>query len=331
MSAIQKELCKACDIDPEKFSDRASLHAAIVKGVNKLDEKGWEALSIPAQDWNNAAADEMKEAKKKNIAPQIAEFSDYEPPRSSREEEPARSRRRSSDDEDKPAASSKGETMAVEKLQEGDRVKLVTKRGKAIEGTVVENSKRKEFIVIKSTDGEDEVDYAKVDSVEVFHGTAGQSENAGPEVGDEVKFTTKRGKTVAGVITELTKDTIVIDEKDDYDIDRIDGDITITKKQAARGSTRGSSKDDDKGGRSRSNKEDGAEEEEKKRSSNPRGVSVGGRIRELLSDDPSMTEEAVGKVLKKEDIEFRDQSLKMIYRDCANFLALLTKAGRLKK
>jgi hypothetical protein len=326
MSKIEKELCKACDIDASKYgNDRAGMHADIVTRVNKLPDPDWNALSKEAQDWYNAAADMTKANKANDTKKPLPEFPDYAPP------EETRSRRRSADDDgDKKPA--KGESLAVEKLKDGDRVKLTTKRGKVFEGTVVENNQRKEFVAVKGSDGEDEIDWDKVDSVEVFHGTAGSKEEAGPEVGDEVSFTTKRGKSVSGTITELTKDTIVIDKTDDYDLDRIDGDIKIVKKGKAGGgreepetrSRRSSSDDkgsDDKGSSGRGRSSGGDDEQ----------VSVGGRLRELMAKDPDRSKDDINAQLKKEGVDYRETSLNVIYRDCANLIRLLREAGHMKK
>jgi hypothetical protein len=313
MSAIQKELCSVCEIDPSKYgNDRKSLLADLVKRTDKLSDGEWNRLTPEAQDWFNKAADATK-AKEP-----VQDFPDYKADGGGE----SRSRRRSADDE--PAKPAKGESMAVEKLQEGDRVKVTTKRGKVIEGSVLENSKRKEYVVVKGADGEDEIDWDKVEAVEVFHGTAGLKEEVGPGVGDEVKFTTKRGKTVSGVITELTGETIVLDKTDDYDMDRIDGDIIIVKKGSGNGNAepetrrRGSSSDDD------GDKRGGG------RVSNEKGVSVGGRIRELLAEDPTRTQDDVGKVLKKEKIDFREASLRLIYNDSQRLINLLREAGHMK-
>lgn len=323
MSKIQSELCKACNVDAASYkNDRAALHADLVKAVNKLPDADWNDLSREAQDWYNNAADIVKANKDSDNKKALPEFPDMEKP-----QEETRSRRRN-DDDDKPA---KGESLAVEKLQEGDRVKLTTKRGRVFEGTVSENSKRKEYVVVKGADGEDEIDYDKVDSVEVFHGTAGQ-EDVGPAVGDEVEFMTKRGKKVSGTITELTKDTVVLDKVDDYDIDRIDGDMKIIKKGGGKSkeepetrSRRSSKEDDDKGSSRRRSKDedDGGGKDEK--------VSVGGRIRELLAKDPDRSKEDINKQLKKENVDYRETSLNVIYRDCTNLIRLLREAGHMKK
>lgn len=323
MSAIQKELAKATGVDIEKYRGRADVHAAIVKGVNSLSDKEWAGLSEQAQDWFNAAADVTKanrEAEKrgdKASLKDVAEFPDYEDAKPS-------TRRRSSSDDDKDT--NKSESLAVEKLKEGDRVAITTKRGKTYKGEVTEQNKRKEFVVVKGDDGEDEIDWDKVDTCETFHGAAGQ-EDVGPDVGDEVEFTTKRGKKVSGVISELTEETIVIGKDDDYEMDRIDGDIKIIKK----GKGGGSEKPEPESRRRSSSSDSGKEDEGKGRSSNPKGTSVGGRIRELLADDLGMSKDDVSKKMKKEGIEFRDSTLNILYRDTTNFISLLREAGHLKK
>lgn len=315
MSKIQKDLCEVANIDPSKYSnDRAALHADIVKAVNKLTDKEWDSLKPESQDWFNNAADATK-AKKS-----IAEFADYQA-----EEPETRSRRRSSSDD---AGSTKGETMAVEKLKEGDRVELTTKRGKKFVGEIVEQNKRKEFVAIKGRDGEDEVDWNKVESVEVFHGNAGVQEDPGPAEGDEVEFTTTRGKKVRGIVTELTAETIVLDKVDDYDISRIDGDIKIIKKGGSGGSDSGSgrrSSSDDSGSSRRGSDDSGSS------GSSGGKVSVGGRIRELLAEDPTRNKEDIDKVLKREKVEYREASLNVIFRDSMNLIKLLRDAGHMKK
>lgn len=316
MSAIQTELCKATGIDPAKYESRKALHADIIKATNKLPDKDWNTLSEAAQDWFNAGADATK-AKK-----EVVEFPDYTAQSSSR-------RRSSSDDDAPKKEDTKGESLAVEKLQEGDRVCITTKRGKKYEGEVTENSKRKEYVVVKGNDGEDEIDYNKVDWVEVLHGNSGGSEDTGPDVGDEVEFKTTRGKTVRGVLSEITEDTIVIGKDDDYSMDRIDGDIKIIKKAGASGGN-GAAETSSRGRRSSSDSDEPKEEKEG-RSSNPRGTSVGGRIRQLVAEDLNISKDQVIKTMKKEGIEFKDATVNILYRDACDFVRLLKEAGRLSK
>lgn len=327
MSAIQKELLKAAGLEAEDFKSRRDLHEAIVKAVNKLSDDEWNDLTAKAQDWFNDAADAVK-AKK---AP--AEFPDYKEPTAEPE---TRSRRRSDPEQTQTAAA--GEESGAEDLEEGQRVKITyKKRGseKVADGEVVEVSKRKGFVVVKEGDDEHEIDFDAVVRVEVFHGTAAEPEpetSAGPAVGDEVKFQNKRGKKFQGVVKALTDEYIELDDGSDCDLEKIDGDVEIVKKakpasDTARSSRRGSDEPkDDKAGKGKDD-----EPEKVPRSSNPKGVSVGGRIRELLAEDPEMSMEDVGKALKKADIEFRDTTLKMIFGDCTDFLGKLKAAGNLKK
>lgn len=313
MSAIQKELLKAVGLKAEDFKSRRDLHEAVVKAVNKLEDAEWNELTAKAQDWFNDAADAVK-AKK---AP--AEFPDYEEPAAELE---TRSRRRAAEE---PAAEPKGETSGVEDLKEGLRVKITyKKRGneKVAEGEVIELNKRKEFVAVKTADDDVDVDFDAIERIEIFHGTAAADElaaDAGPAVGDEVKFQNKRGKQFAGVIKTLTDEYVELEDGSDCDLEKIDGDIEVVKKakaaEAPARSRRGSSD----------------EPEKQPRASNPKGVSVGGRIRELMAEDPELSQEDVGKALKKDGIEFRDTTLKMIFGDCTDFLGKLKAAGNLKK
>ena len=50
-----------------------------------------------------------------------------------------------------------------------------------------------------------------------------------------------------------------------------------------------------------------------------------------MAENPSMSEEAVGKQLKKEGIEFKENTLTLNYKTVTGFLKILEKAGRLKK
>lgn len=333
MSKIQADLLKATGILAATYGTRALLHDAIVKHVldeKKFSDADWNGLSIKSQDWFNAAVDALK-AKK-----QIAEFEDYEPPR----EEAPRGRGRAAAE---PAAGAASNT-AAEDLEEGQRVKITHKRrGEeyVAEGDVVEISKRKGYVVVKDADGkEHEVDFSAVLSTEVFHGTASaeaQPADFGPPaVGDTVAFKNKRDKSFRGVVKKLTGEYIELDDGSDCDLDRIEGDIEIIERPkgaepAATTSTRRASSDEGKRAPADDGKQGAAAEDEKKRSSNPRGVSVGGRVRELLADDPDLSQDDVGKALKKDGIEFRDTSLNMIYKDCQDLIAKLRASGQLKK
>jgi hypothetical protein len=107
---------------------------------------------------------------------------------------------------------------------------------------VVKNSPKKDNLEYKDADGKDDIDYDKVESLEVLHGTAGKDEDEGggaaePGAGDEVEITTKRGKTIKCTILELTDDEIVYEDKDGKDDiarDRVESIKVVKKAKAAK-------------------------------------------------------------------------------------------------
>ncbi len=94
--------------------------------------------------------------------------------------------------------------------------------------------------------------------------------------------------------------------------------IKAAASKASGSSRRGAAADDKK------------EDDKPKRSSNPAGVSVGQRIKDIIADDLDITEDKVGAILKKEGLEFKDTSLRMNFADCAKFLVCLRAAKRIK-
>lgn len=334
MNKVEKELQAATDVEPKKGEDRGEYLTRLGKAVAKLDEKEWDKLSADAQAWYNDNAEARNKAKKADK--DVPDFTDFE-----QEEEKSAGRRRGEDDE--PKAKGKDEAPSLDKLEEGQRFKLKTKRGKTIEGVVVENKPKKGFFAYKDKDGdEDEIDYDKVESLEVFHGDAGKDDagDAEPGVGDEVKLTTKRGKTFTGTITELSGDEVVLQTDDgveDFARDRVE---TIAVLKKAKGGGKATSKGDDEDkprGKGKGDDEPkGKEKDEPKddgkrtRASNEAGVSVGGKIKELIADNMDASEEEIGKLLKKEKIEFKENTLKLNYVDCHKFLAVLKEKKLLK-
>lgn len=331
MSKIEKELTKATGLEQEKGEKRPEWLARLLKATGKLADNAWEALSEKAQDWYNANADARNKAKKADEEiPDCTEFPDAE------QEEERSSRRRTSDDDEAPArGKGKEEKPSVEKLEEGQRVKITTKRGAEYTGKVVENNAKKEYVVVADEESgkEKEVDYDKVDALEVFHGDAGKEEKGGgdaePAVGDEVEITTKRGKTIKCTILELTDDEIVFEDKegkDDIGRDRVESIKVLKKgKAAAKEEPKSKGKDDGDKGSSK-----GKDEGEKTRSKNEPGVSVGQVITELICDDMKASEEDIGKLLKKKSIECKENTLHLNYVATHKVLAVLKEKKLLK-
>ena len=61
MSAIQKELAAATEVEPSKRKDETIVSQDYMKrlavSVGELDEAAWKALSVEAKNWYNEAAD----------------------------------------------------------------------------------------------------------------------------------------------------------------------------------------------------------------------------------------------------------------------------------
>jgi ribosome maturation factor RimP len=328
MSKIQAELLKATDLSTKRGEDRQDFLARVMKEVAGLDDKGWEELSKAAQDWFNDAAD-AKNAKAK-VLPDFPDADADEPA-----EEKKTSRR----------VAAKEEVAAPVKPKVGVVAKITTKRGKTSTGTIVELDD--EVVVIKHGDGtEEEFDRSRVESIEVAGGEAApekDEEAADPiVVGAEVTVLTKRGKSVTGKIVELDDDLIVLDadgKDEEFARDRVESITPVKAKgvsskgkpEAAEETKSGRRAAKDEAGGRRGGEADEAKADDKpKRSSNPAGVSVGTRIKELIAEDFEATEEEIGKALKKEGIEYRDNTLKLQFTDCHKFIDILKKQKKIK-
>lgn len=337
MSKIEKEVSAATGLEAKKGEARAEYLARLMKGIAGLDDKGWDGLSEEAQNWYNDNAEARNKAKK--AGKDVPEPTDFPDAKAAEAEEP-KSRRRSSDDEDEPKGSKKA-APSLDALEEGQRFKITTKRGKTIEGTVVENNAKKEFLAYKDGDGEeDEIDYSKVESLEAFHGDAGKDDGAGdaePSVGDEVKLTTKRGKVFKGRITELSDDEVVIatdDGPEDFARDRVETIEVTSKAKAGAKAEKKAAKEEEEPRRAAKEEKKGKEEKEddagRTRSKNPDGVSIGTVIKELIAENQDASEKEIGKMLEKKGLEFKENTLKLNFVDCHKFLTILKEKKLLK-
>lgn len=319
MSKIEKELASATGVEPKRGEDRQEYLARLIAGTGKLPDKDWDKLTEEAQEWYNKAADvqnansDARKAKgDKASLKDLPDFPDLE--KETEAEAPRRGSRRSTSSE--PA-----EETAVMKV--GSQVTLTTKRGKTIKGEVVELDK--EVVVVKTDDGEEEVALDRIDSKTIHHGhKAADSDDDGPadpiKVGAEVVLKTKRGKEVSGKIVELDDEVVVlsVDGKDEeFSRDRVD---SITLAKAATTSTRRGAKS-----------EPASEPEAKsKRSSNEPGVSIGTRIKDLIAEDLERNEEDIAKILKKEGIDFKENTLKINFSEAHRLIESLRKYKRIK-
>ncbi len=329
MSKIEKELSEVTEVSPKRGEDRSAFLDRIVVAVSKLSDKDWDGLSKDAQDWFNDAAD-AKNAKK-----EVPDFPDLK--EAVKEEKTTTRRRAAAEDEDEAKGTGTVEVKAKD-LKEGMALKITTKRGKEASGHVVEVTD--EIVAIKQGDGE-EVEFAfdRIEKMETLAEAKSTGRRKGGDedetdadpikVGATVTVTTKRGKEVTGKIVEIDEEVVVLDvdgADEEFDRSRVE-----TIKIA--GKTGKSSKDEDEKPASRRGAKDDGEKPkddgEKKRSSN-NGVSIGVRIKELIADNLDASEEQIAKILKKEGLEFRDNTLKLNYVDAHKFIDIL-KARKLLK
>lgn len=328
MSSIRDNLSKTLEIAAKRGEDDPTFRTRCIDGVEKLTDAEWAKLGREAQDWYNDAVDDVGAGKAPRPFPDEKE----ETPKV---EEGGRRRRGSSDDA--AAAPAKYEP------KEGDEVTVVTKRGKTITGHLVEITKEAYYINPDKNGNEKDDEEVLIDKVESISQKGGGapasdtkvSENA--EVGDTVQVTTKRGKVVMGVVQELTADEVVLKtttgEIEDFRIDRLDGPIVVKSKGS--GSTATTSTTQSEGTTSRrrgsADAEPTKEDGKGKRASNEGGVSIGTRIKEIMVESLGISEDDVAKQLKKEGIEFKENTLSLNYKDMKKTLDVLDKAGKLKK
>lgn len=304
-SKIEAELLEATELSAKRGEDRQDLISRLMKAIGTLTDKAWDALSQAAQDWYNSAADAKNE--KAKVLPDFPDLEEDEPA-------PTTTRRRGAKDEERLT-------------QVGDTATVKTKRGKEVTGKVVELDKD---VIVLDVDGkEEEFSMDRVESVTVNHGTAGgSSEPDDPFAkGTSVVLVTKRGKEVTGTILEIDDDIVVLDvdgKEEEFSRDRVESIKPAggKAKDEPKASTRRGAATEDKGAV-------GAKEREP-RSTNPPGVSIGQRIRELIVENMDAGEDAISKLLKKEGIDFRDGTLKLNYSEVHKLLDLL-KARKLLK
>lgn len=331
--AIRKELMEVAKLQPKRNEEENQFLIRLQKAISEdISEDDWNSLSPEAQDWNNQAADDITEKRPmKGFADEV-----HEPAQTS-------SRRRGA------ASSTPAATAFTPKL--GDNVLVTTKRGKTVQGIIVDLT---DSDVVLNADGDagdnandveipldgasivasNTAEALELENKAMQAGAAAVDDPAKipPEIGDTIKVETARGKTVMGKITELDGDELVLQdstgEEHELRVSKLksfeikvraagNGKAEVSKVSDAPATRRGTGVT---GGGAPAGSEVG---EKPKRSSNEPGVSPGRRIRELLVEDSQLTDEQIGKALMKEKIEAREQSIKMIAKDTRYILHLL--------
>lgn len=327
MSQIAENLKEVAEVAIKRGEDRQEFLNRALKAVAGLEDKDWDALTKETQDWFNSAAD-AKNAKAKTLP----DFPDLKAEKA--EEETTTRRRGAAKDDDKSTSG----TVEVTKPKVGMAIKVITKRDKELSGHVVEVDD--EVLVIKLGNGdEEELDRSRIKSMfSLADSGDADADDAGEEdpikVGAKVVVLTKRGKEIKGEIVEVDDEILVVDTGDgeeELDRSRVESIKLAESKASSRRGTakeeaptkttrRGAAKGDDKGD----------EKGTRTRSSNEGGVSVGGRIKELILDNLDASEAEIGKLLTTEGLEFRENTLKLNYSDAHKFLDLLKAKKMLK-
>lgn len=307
MSKIMKTLCEAAEIDKKRGEDEQDFRLRLAVAVNKLPDAEWNKIDPKAQDWVNSASDAT------NAKKDIPDFPDDEKAETT-------TRRRAAAAEPEPY---------TPKLK--DKVAIVTKRGKNVVGVIVEMDK--EVIVVKTDEGEEELNRERIANIGPADGAGSDkaADDEGPKdpvKGDTVTVTTKRGKVVTGELVEIDDEVIVLKvdgteeefAKDRVESIKVEGGSKASKEETTtRRRSTGAAEPDKK-----------EEPAARTRSTNEKGVSVGTRVRELIVENMDAKMEDIGKSLKKEGIEFRENTLQLNYADAHKMLDLLKKAKLLK-
>ena len=316
MSAIQTELSEVTGVTLKRGGDRQEFIFKLLAAVGELDDAGWGELSQESQDWFNDAAD-AKNAKKK----QLPDFPDLTETKA--EEAPATTRRAT-----KEAATVE---LTVDDLKLKMMVKITNKRGVSFTGTVTDIDD--EVVVLKlGTGEEEEINVSRIATVEALETTTGKSADPKvfePKVGSEVTVITKRDVEVTGKIVEFDEEIMVLEvdgKEKEFERARLKT-IKAAGKAEAPAKVRRAAKEEEE--EEEETAPTVAKDEKSKRVSNE-GVSIGTRIKELIADNLDADEAAIAKILKKEGLDFKENTLKLNFTDCHKFINIL-KAKKLIK
>lgn len=332
MSKIQAELAEATELKKKATESEQDFKKRIVRAVSDLDDAEWEKLSEPAQNWFNEAADLLNQKK------DLPDFPDAEKPA-------GRTRAKKDADEAPAKGKAKDEDEASADPAVGDVVTITTKRGKVSEGKVVEID---DTTLVVETDGEEvEFDRGRLESVVVKadekpatksrRKSAEDEEEqapavAEPAVGDQIVAITGKGKEVKGKVIELEDDLIVVDDGTD-ELELVPSklkSLTIVKDEAPAKGKRKSADADEAPAAGKGKAKDEDPKPKRATAKENGGVSATGRMRELICEDPNLSKEDLSKQLKKEGLQFRDNTLDLVYADVQKIISILKGMKKLK-
>lgn len=317
MSKIQAELAKVTKLKKKDGESTQDFMKRLVRATSDLEDDAWDGLSEDTQNWFNEAADKLNSKK------ELPAFPDAE-----EEAAPAtRTRTR--------AAKPVEEEQAPAEPAVGDQVTITTKRGKVSEGKVVEID---DDILVVETDGE-EVEHtrSRLESVVVKAAEKKSRRKPAeeeppedavvePQVGDQIKAVTGKGKEVEGKVIELEDDLIVIDDGDN-ELELVPSKLKSLEIVKAEAKSKRKSADADES--ATTTKETAAKPKRASAKENG-GVSATGRMRELVCEDHTVPKEQIAKILKKEGLQFRDNTLDLVYADVQKIIAILKTQKKFK-
>lgn len=306
MSKIQQELADVTEVTPSKKRDETITSpeylARLAAAVAELADADWDKLSPEAQGWYNSVVD-ANDSKKP-----VPSFPDLDPPPAA-----AGGRRR---------ASSAAEPAAAEpfKPKVGVSVKVTTKRGATAEGKIVELDGT--LLILETADGDKEFDTDRLDKIEPLGGGKADPEpdagDAEPAVGDTVEIKTKRGTIEVGNVVEMDDEVVIIKTStgEEKELSKSRVESIKVKVKASKGGR--SAAPEGKGG-------DAEPEGKGKRTGKAEngGVSVTVRMREIILDNVGWTKDKVAEQLKKETLEFKPNTLDLVFAEVQKLLVML--------
>jgi len=328
-SKIRDALVELTGLKEIRGEEDVAFRKRLISAVGELSDGDWESLSSEQQDWFNDAADNIN-AKKDPI-----DFPDLE-----EEAATTRTRRGAAPAEEPEPTTRRGRkdaAPAVESPVVGDIVIVTNNRDKVYEGELVEIDGDIIVVVVNGAEVEFTKDRCKsVVKKESESGCPATSDlpEYVPALKDIVTIINTRDKETTGEIVELDDEVIIIDSdgKDvEFKRDRIKSIVLAAEPEPepAKANGRRSGAEVDTSRRGAPAKEVPAPATDKKKISakDNGGVSVSQRIMELVAEDIKATKDEIAKILTKEGLEFRDNTLAMNHASAHKFITILKAAG----
>ena len=216
----------------------------------------------------------------------------------------------------------------------GDEVIIVTKRGKSIQGEIVEIDG--DVLVIDDGTADQEVPRDRIESIVLAAGDGDKSEAPPPyepALKDVVTIVTKRGKSVEGEIVELDTELIILDvdgKDQEFPRDRIESITPVGKTAPAKATTTAKAEEKPATGRSAAKEVEPEAKKGKVGTKVNDGVSVTTRSKELFLDNPGITLEGLLKLLTKEGLQFREVTITILHKDMSKIMAMMKARNMLK-